>query len=62
MHEAGSLVESALKEDFVLFRESPKHGKAGIPSVQLRSMNWVTFNGSLSPDYLKSTVIMLLKS
>lgn len=62
VREAGSLVESALKEDFVLFRESPKHDKAGIPSVQLRSMNWVTFNGSLSPDYLKSTVIMLLKS
>lgn len=62
VREAGSLVETALKEDFVLFRESPKHGEAGIPSVQLRSMNWVTFNGSLSSDYLKSTVIMLLKS
>lgn len=55
-------MERVLKEDFVLFRESPKHGRAGIPSVQLCSMNWVTFNGSLSPDYLKSTVIMFLKS
>lgn len=62
MREAGSLVEMALKEDFVLFRESPKHGEAWIPSVQFRSMNWVTFNGSLSSDYLKRTVIMLLKS
>lgn len=62
VHEAGSLVETDLKEDFVLFRESPKHGKAGIPSVGLCSMNWVTFNGSLSSDYLKSRVIMLLKS
>lgn len=61
MHGAGSLVETDLKEDFVLFRESPKHGKAGIPSVWLCSMNWVIFNGSLSSDYLKSRVIMLLK-
>ena len=56
------IVEMALKEDFLFFRESPKHGEAGIPSVQLHSMNWVTFNGSLSSDYLKSTVNMLLKS
>lgn len=55
-------MEMALWEDLILFGEPPKHGRAGIPSVQLCSMNWVTFNGSLNSDYLKSTVIMLLKS